>query len=801
MKFTINWLKDYLSTNANIDEIHEAMTMAGLEVEEIENPGEKLGAFSVAKIIEAVQHPNADKLRVCQVDTFQGRLEIVCGAPNARASLTTIFAPIGTCVEALGVTLEAKPVRGVVSNGMMCSYSELGIEGDSSGIIELPNDIEVGTPAAVALGLNDAVIDFEVTPNRPDWLGVNSIARELSARGLGDFKDREIKKIDGSFDCPVAISTPAPDACPIFAGRVVRNVKNGPSPKWLQERLTAIGLRPINALVDITNFISYDRARPLHVYDLAKLKGNISARMGQTGESFVALDGKTYEITPNMCVIADDSGVLGLGGIMGGETTGCDENTTDVFIESAYFAPLSIFQTGRATGIQSDAKYRFERGVDPDFVVGGLDLATQMVIELCGGEASKSVISGATPALPKPLDFNPKEITRLTGFELSNAQIIEILGRLGFECKDNGASINIKVPSWRGDVKEGADIVEDVARIYGFDKLPMAQLSTPKNRQLISREKQSLNIARRALASFGYNEVVTWSFVKKSYATLFGAPSNSNQIGGEPSNKKLEIANPINDELEYMRPSALINLITAAGRNIAKGFDKVSIFEAGPIYLSDAVDGQKSVIAAIATGETRNWNGAIKPDVYSIQADLMATLSNMGAPIGGLMMSNGASAHFHPGRSGQLKMGKMVAAEFGQIHPKTAKILGVSQDIYGFEIFIDTLPKAKQKPSKARAKLELSPFMPLARDFAFIIDKDKNTADLVRAVQNADKNLIKSVNVFDVYSGKGVEDGKVSIALEVMIAPQNATLNDADIDALSQKILAAATKQGAVLRA
>ncbi len=791
MKFTINWLKDYLSTDANIDEIHEAMTMAGLEVEEIENPGEKLGAYSVAKIIEAVQHPNADKLRVCQVDTFQGRLEIVCGAPNARAGLTTIFAPIGTCVEALGVTLEAKPVRGVVSNGMMCSYSELGIEGDSSGIIELNDDIEVGTPAAIALGLNDAVIDFEVTPNRPDWLGVNSIARELSARGLGEFKDREIKKIDGSFDCPVAISTPAPDACPIFAGRVVRGVKNGPSPKWLQERLTAIGLRPINALVDITNFISFDRARPLHVYDLNKLKGNISARMGIEGENFLALDGKTYEITSEMCVISDDDNVLGLGGIMGGQTSGCDENTTDVFIESAYFAPLSIFQTGRKTGIQSDAKYRFERGVDPDFVIGGLDFATQMVIELCGGEASHMAVSGQTPELPKPLDFNPKEITRLTGFELSNAQIIEILGRLGFECQDNGASINIKVPSWRGDVKESADIVEDVARIYGFDKLPMAQLSTPKNRQLISREKQSLNIARRALASFGYNEVVTWSFVKKNYAALFGA---------NLENKALELANPINDELEYMRPSALINLITAAGRNIAKGFDKVAIFEAGPIYLSDAVDGQKNVIAAIATGETRNWNGAIKPDIYEVQADLMATLTNMGIPTGGLMLSNGASSHYHPGRAGQLKMGKNVAAEFGQIHPKIAKTLGVSQDIYGFEIFIDILPKAKQKPSKARAKLELSPFMPLSRDFAFIVPQDKNVADLIRAVQNADKNLIKSVNVFDVYSGKGVEEGKTSIALEVFICPINQTLNESDIDNLSSKIIAAANKQGAFLR-
>lgn len=791
MKFTINWLKDYLDTSAGIDEIYEAMTMAGLEVEGIENPGEKLGAFSVAKIIEAVQHPNADKLRVCQVDTFQGRLEIVCGAPNARAGLTTIFAPIGTCIPASGITLEARPVRGVVSNGMMCSFEELGIEGDSSGIIELPDTLEIGTPAAIALGLNDAVIDFEVTPNRPDWLGVNSIARELAARGLGEFKDREIKTNENSFACPVKISTPSPD-CPIFAGRVVKGVNNGPSPDWLQARLKAIGLRPINMLVDITNFISYDRARPLHVYDMAKLKGNISARMGIEGESFVALDGKTYELTPNMCVIADDSGAIGLGGVMGGESTGCDENTKDVFIESAYFTPLSIFQTGRATSIQSDAKYRFERGVDPDFVIGGLEMATQMVLELCGGEASEIEISGKAPELPKPLDFNPKEIKRLTGFDLANAEIIEILGKLGFECADNGETIHVKVPSWRGDIKENADIVEDVARIYGFDKLPMALLSPAKNRQLISREKQSLNIGRRSIASFGYNEVVTWSFVRKEHAALFGADLN---------NKSLEISNPINDELEYMRPSALINLVSAAGRNIAKGFDKVAIFECGPIYLSDAVDGQKTVIAAIATGKQRHHLGEQKPDVYGIQTDLMAVLTNMGVPTGGLMLSNGASAHFHPGRSGKLTMGpKTVAAEFGQIHPKTAKALGVDQEIFGFEIFIDNLPRAKQKPSKARSKLELSPFMPLSRDFAFIVPKDKNVADLVRAVQNADKTLIKNVNVFDVYSGAGVEEGKVSIAIEVMIAPQSATLTDAEIDALSQKILGAAVKQGATLR-
>ncbi|WP_240007864.1 phenylalanine--tRNA ligase subunit beta [Pseudaquidulcibacter saccharophilus] len=792
MKFTINWLKDYLQTDASADEIVAAMTMAGLEVEDVENPAEKLKAFSVVKIVEAVQHPNADKLRVCQVETNQGRLEIVCGAPNARAGLTTIFAPIGTCVEALGVTLEARPVRGVVSNGMMCSYEELGLTGDSSGIIELPDDVAVGTSAAAALGIDDVTIDFEVTPNRPDWLGVNSIARELAARGLGKFSDRDIKETQGTFKSDIAVKSET-TACPLFYGRLIKGVKNGPSPKWLQDRLKAIGLRPINALVDITNFISIDRARPLHVYDVAKLKGNIVARAGNDGESFVALDDKTYNVGAQMCVIADDSGVIGLGGVMGGVTTGCDENTTDVFVESAYFEPLSIFQTGRATGIQSDAKYRFERGVDPAFTKGGLDFATQMIVELCGGLASEIVKAGEVPAAPKAIDFNVSEVKRLTGIELGAGEIIKILDTLGFVSKDLGdGKLNILPPTWRGDVKLPADIVEDVARIHGFDKLPMATLSQPQNRNLISSDKIAFNLGRRALASFGYNEVVTWSFVKKDYAKLFGA---------NLENKALEIANPINDELEYMRPSALINLIAAAQRNIDKGFKQLAIFEAGPIYLGDEPNDQKNVIAAIATGETRHWNGIIKPDVYSIQADMMALLAAMGVPTGGLMMANGASSHFHTGRAGQLKMGpKVVVAEFGQIHPRIAKALGVDQDIFAFEIFVDALPKAKQKPSKAKPKLELSQFMPFTRDYAFILDKDKAVSDLVRAITNADKTLISNVNVFDVYSGKGVEDGKVSIAIEVTIAPKANTLNDAEIDALNQKIITAAGKQNASLR-
>lgn len=793
MKFTINWLKDYLKTEASLDEIHEAMTMAGLEVEEIIDPAAKLSAFSVAKIISAEQHPDADKLRVCQVETNLGTLEIVCGAPNARAGLTTVFAPLGTCIPANGMVLVAKPVRGVVSNGMMCSYEELCLEGDSSGIIELSNELLVGTPAADALGLNDAVIDFEVTPNRPDWLGVNSIARELAASGLGEFKEKTISSIKGSFKSPVNVTIDCLDACPQFSGRVVRGVKNGPSPKWLQDRLLAIGLRPINALVDITNFISYDRARPLHVYDLAKLKGDVKVRYAKNGESFEALDAKTYDLSDSMCAITDDSGAIGLGGIMGGMSTGCDEKTQDVFIESAYFAPLNIFQTGRATGIVSDAKYRFERGVDPAFVVSGLEYATQLVLEICGGEASEIVVAGNAPETPKNIIFKISELKRLTGLELPNSEIIAILLKLGFDAKDLGnGTLDIKVPSWRGDCKIAADIVEDIARIHGFDKLPMAQLAPVKNKKLISTDKANLAIGRRALAVNGYHETVTFSFVSKAAATLFGADSQ---------NTSLHLANPISDELEVMRPSGLIGLLTAAARNINRGYNNLALFDAGAIYLGDNPEDQKPIIAAIKTGKSRHWSGEQKADVYGIQADLMALLAAMNVPTGGLMLSQGASNHWHPGRSGSLKMGpKVVVAEFGQIHPRVASAFDIKQDVFGFEVFLDNLPKAKTKASKSRSKLELSPFMPLSRDFAFLMANDKPASELVRAITNVDKTLIEEVSVFDSYSGKGVPEGQVSLALEVRIAPKTQTLSDAEIEALSAKIIAAAMKQGAVLR-
>lgn len=767
--------------------------MAGLEVEEITDPAAKLAAFSVAKIISAKQHPDADKLRVCQVETNLGTLEIVCGAPNAREGLTTIFAPLGTCIPSNGMVLIAKPVRGVVSNGMMCSYEELCIEGDSSGIIELSDSFAVGTPAAIALGLDDAVIDFEVTPNRPDWLGVNSIARELAARGLGEFQDKTINPVKGNFPSPINVSIDCIDECPQFSGRLVKGVKNGPSPEWLQKRLIAIGLRPINALVDITNFISYDRARPLHVYDLAKLKGDIKVRLSKSGESFEALDAKTYELSDTMCAITDESGVIGLGGVMGGTSTGCDENTKDVFIESAYFAPLSIFQTGRATGIVSDAKYRFERGIDPASAIDGLEYATQMVLELCGGEPSEIVVSGNAPAAPKNIIFKTSELTRLTGLVLSNEEMINILSKLGFGARDaKDGTLDISVPTWRADCKIAADIVEDIARIHGFDKLPLAQLAPVKTKQLISAEKANLAIGRRALAANGYHETVTFSFVSKPAALAFGADSQ---------NTALHLLNPISDELEVMRPSGLIGLLNAASRNIARGYSNLALFDAGAIYLGDRPEDQKSIIAAIKTGKSRHWQGEQKSDVYGVQADLMALLSAINVPTGGLMLAQGASAHWHPGRSGSLKMGpKIVVAEFGQIHPKVAAQLGIKQDVFGFELFLDNLPKAKSKPSKARPKLELSPFMPLSRDFAFLVEKSKPASELVRAISNVDKAIIEDVVVFDSYSGKGVPEGQVSLALEVRIAPKTQTLSDAEIEALSARIIAAAMKQGAILR-
>jgi len=798
MKFTLSWLKDHLDTEASATDIVAAMTMAGLEVEHVTDPATKLAAFTVAKIVEAVQHPNADRLRVCQVDTVDGMKEIVCGAPNARAGLTTIYAPIGAYVPGLGVTLVEKPVRGVVSNGMLCSASELEAASESDGIIELPDDLAVGAPAATALGL-EAVIDFEVTPNRPDWLGVAGIARDLAAAGVGTLKDLSIAPVPGTFPCPITVKVDG-EACPVFAGRLIRGVRNGPSPKWLQDRLLAIGLRPISALVDITNLITYDRARPLHVYDVAKLSGTeISTRLGRHGqhgdEHLIALDGKTYELTPDMCVIADAAGErpIGIGGVMGGESTGCGDETTDVFVESAWFEPIRIAQTGRTTGINSDAQYRFARTVDTHSLVPGIELATRLILDLCGGEPSDIVVAGQAPAAPTGFAFEPDYVEQLSGLAVAPERTRQILNDLGFDIQ-LGSPWTVTPPTFRRDVEGKADLVEEVARIAGYGALPSTPLpEVPRAVGGVLTPKQARGrLARRALAAAGYAEALTWSFTNQKIATLFG--------GGAA---ELVLANPIASDLDCMRPSLLPNLIEAAGRNARKGFPDAALFEIGPTFHGDRPADQRTVVAAIiAPHAPRDWSKAPQDDLFKLKADLMALLEELGAPVDKLQTAQGsASSWWHPGRSARLQLGpKAVMAEFGELHPAVLKALDVAGPVYGFEITLEAIPEPKKKAHKSRAAFSPSPLMPLTRDFAFLVEKTKAAGDLVKAALGADKALIAAVRVFDVYDGAGVPEGFKSVALEVVVQPREATLTDADIEALSGRIVAAAEKAGGKLR-
>lgn len=802
MRFTLSWLKSHLNTEADAAAVAEAMTMAGLEVEDVHDPIAALAPFTVAKIVSAEQHPNADRLRVCQVETVDGMKEIVCGAPNARAGLTTIYAPIGAYVPGLGVTLVEKPVRGVVSNGMLCSAAELEQPGDSEGILDLPGQLQVGTPAAAVFGA-EPVIDFEVTPNRPDWLGVAGIARDLAATGLGTLIDYEIATVRGGFPCPIAVRIDAPDLCPVFAGRLIRGVKNGPSPAWLQHRLSAIGLRSINRLVDVTNLIAYDRARPLHVYDAAKLVGGeIVVRGGQVAndsgepEHLIALDGKTYALGTEMCVIADAAGErpIGLGGVMGGESTGCSDDTTDVFLESAWFDPITTAQTGRTLTISSDAQYRFARGVDTASVVPGLELATRLILDLCGGEPSEVIVAGQAPALPAPVAFDPARVERLTGLALSDDRIAEILTALGFQIA-RGSPWTVTPPSWRRDVEGAADLIEEVARIEGYGALPSTPLPDQgaPSRGVLNPRQARVRLARRALAAMGYAEAVTWSFTKQPTAALFG--------GGDD---RLLVENPIASDLDCMRPSALPNLIQAAARNAARGHADAALFEIGPIYLDDQPTGQRTVIAGlIAPHAARHWSGNGEDALFGLKGDLMALLSQLGAPVASLQLVQGQNRDWwHPGRSARLQLGpKTVIAEFGALHPRVLKALDADGPMLAFEIVLDAVPEPRGAKAKTRGPAQLANLMPLSRDFAFVVEDGKAAGDLVRAVAGADKTLITDVRVFDVYRGQGVAEGHASIGLEVMIQPREATLTEAEIEALSAKIVAAAAKTGAVLRA
>ncbi|MGV8928461.1 MAG: phenylalanine--tRNA ligase subunit beta [Brevundimonas sp.] len=806
MKFTLSWLKEHLSTDADVATVAEAMTMAGLEVEEVHDPIAALAPFTVARIISAEPHPNADRLRVCQVDTVDGIKEIVCGAPNARAGLTTIYAPIGAYVPGLNVTLVEKPVRGVVSNGMLCSAAELEMPGDSDGILDLADDLSVGTPAAGVFGA-EPVIDFEVTPNRPDWLGVAGIARDLAAAGLGGLKTPAIEPIPGTFASPVTVRIETPEMCPVFGGRFIRGVKNGPSPEWLQRRLTAIGLRSINRLVDVTNLVAYDRCRPLHVYDAAKLVGSeIVVRGGQVArdtphheggehEHLIALDGKTYTVDPSMSVIADAGGErpIGLGGVMGGESTGCSDETVDVFLECAWFDPLVTAQTGRTLSLNSDAQYRFARGVDPASIVPGLELATRLILDLCGGAPSEIVVTGEAPADPAAFAFDPARVSALTGLSLDDDRIADILIRLGFDVV-RGTAWTVTPPSWRRDVEGPADLVEEVARIEGYGALPstpLPDLGAP-SRGVLNPRQARVRVARRALAALGYAEAVTWSFTKQSTAALFG--------GGDES---LRVENPIAADLDCMRPSALPNLIQAAARNAARGHADAALFEIGPIYLDDSPTGQRTVIAGlVAPHAARHWGTAPEEALFGLKGDLMAVLEALGAPVTSLQLAQGQNRDWwHPGRSARLQLGpKNLMAEFGALHPRVLKALDADGPMLAFEIVLDAVPEPRGQKSKTRGPAHLANLMPLTRDFAFVVEDSKAVGDLVRAVTGADKALITAVSVFDLYRGAGVPEGMKSVALEVTLQPVEATLTEGEIEAVSARIVAAAGKIGATLR-
>ncbi len=796
MKFTLSWLKQYLDTTATLDEICEGLIGVGLEVEEVTDKTKLLADFSVAHVTLAEKHPNADKLRQCVVETKDGTKQVVCGAPNARTGIKAIIALPGVTIPATGAVFAPATIRGVESQAMLCSERELLISDEHNGIIEIEGDWPVGTPAAKALGLDDPMIYVKVTPNRPDALGIYGIARDLAAKGLGKLKPLDAKKVEGTFDSPIKVSLDFPDGdtkpCPLFVGRYFRNVKNGPSPEWLQRQLRAIGLRPISKLVDVTNYITFAYGRPLHVFDADKVKGSIRARAAQDGETLEALDNKTYTLSAGMTVIADDAGPEAIAGIIGGNPSGCTDETVNVFLEAAYFDPLRTAATGRKLGITSDARYRFERGVDPAFTPVGAEIATRMILELCGGEASHIVSAGAVPDTSRSYALRKTRVSSLAGADIPVARQKDILQALGYGVTETADAFSCSVPSWRPDVHGEADLVEDVTRIWGLDSIPpqpMERTSAIAKPVLNPLQKRMLG-ARRMLAARGFNEAITWAFLAENQAKLFG--------GGQP---ELKLANPISSELSDMRPSLLPNLIAAAGRNMDRGFADMMLAEVGHAYAGDQPKDETLRAAGIRRGAFTGRSvqgGARVVDAFDVKADALAVLEAAGAPVATLQVVAGAPAWFHPGRCGTIQMGPQnKLGVFGEIHPRVLAAMDVKGPLVAFEIILNAIPGSKSKGA-TRPPLVISDLMPLSRDFAFVVDDAVEAEKLVKAAKSADKALIADVGVFDLYK---LEGGKKSLAIEVTLQPKDKTLTDAEIDAVSQKIVQAVTKAtGGTLR-
>lgn len=798
MKFTLSWLKEYLDMQAGIDEIAAKLTAIGLEVEQVIDNSKTLEPFIVAEVLEAEKHLNADKLKVCKVNNGTEELQIVCGAANARAGLKVVLAQVGTLIPNGNFQIKAAEIRGVKSNGMLCSADELNLGKDAEGIIELPKDAKVGDKAAKWLGAGEPVIEIAITPNRGDCLGVYGVARDLAAAGLGKLKSEGVTTEDfqevvdqGKFDSPVTVSIKGTKNCSYFIGRTVKGVKNGPSPAWLAQRLEAIGLRPISALVDITNYITYGFGRPSHVYDANKLKGNITVSDSKGGEKLAALDDKTYKLDKGMCVITDDSGVIGLGGVIGGEPTGCDENTSDVFLEVALFDPISIATTGRKLQIDSDARYRFERGVAPSTLKHFITL-TNLITEICGGEISKPTIAGSIDIKPKTVDFNPERVKSLIGIEPKDKEIKDIFASLGFEVKGSGKKWQVKIPSFRFDIEQEADLVEEIARIYGYDKIPATPMPKDNIIAILTPSQQKVVDVRNTLSARGMTETVTFSFISSKQAGLFGA-ANDNVL-----------ANPISSDLDAMRPSIIPSLLEALQKNEARGYNSLVLFEVGPIFAKASIDGQQICAAGVRSGDAveKNVHGdAREVDLFDAKADAFAALAHYIDPTK-LTITRDVPAWYHPGKSGALLLGKQVLGYFGELHPSIVSKFDIeSGAVAAFEIFPQKAPQPKDKKGAARAKLEISNYQAVNRDFAFVVDENVTAADILKAVNQAEKNLIESVDIFDVYAGKGIEQGKKSVAFSIRLQPKDRTLTDAEIEAVSKAVVDNVQKSvGGVLR-
>ncbi len=801
MKFTLSWLKDHLETDAPAAAIAARLTAIGLEVESLSEPGADLKDFVVGEVKTAVPHPNADRLRLCSVNDGKNELQVVCGAPNARAGIKVVLAKPGTVIPTTGQALKVGAIRGVESRGMMCSARELGLGEDHDGIMELPASAVVGgtiLPALVEAGLlaDDPLFDVAITPNRGDCASVVGIARELAASGLGRLKTTAIVPVAGSFPSPKTISlkfSPADsDACPIFAGRLIRGVKNGPAPKWVQDRFKAVGLKSISALVDATNLISHDRGRPLHVFDADRLAGNMSARMAQPHEQVLALDEQTYVLDDKTIVIADDSFARSIAGIMGGLDTGSFDNTVNVFIESAIFDPARIARAGQRLGIISDARYRFERGVDPAFVLGGLELCTRLILEWCGGEASDVVIAGELPPSRKPILFDPDFVQRLGAITVPVEDIRTILEKLGFAVVPHDQNLlSVTPPSWRHDIDGPADLVEEVVRIRGLADVPATPLPRHEGvaAPVLSDAQRRTRTARRAIAVRGFNECVSFSFISRAQAALFGGGDDARQL-----------ANPIAADLDALRPALLPNLLAAVSRNAARGLLSQALFEVGPAFETGAPGGQQTLATGLRTGQPeRHWqkNGQA-PDVFAAKADTLAVLEAvMGSPMSAPVSAR-APSWYHPGRSATIALGPKVIACFGELHPKILAAFDLKGPASAFEIFLDALPPSKHR---ARAAFTPSPYQASHRDFAFVVKKDIAADAIIRAARLADRTLIDQVSLFDVYEGAGVAPGHKSVAIAVRIQPQDKTLTDAEIEAIAARVVAGVTKAtGASLR-